>query len=193
MSPKRGSSTFHTTPYSWGKGPATHHARVSHDANITMSISINKIPILCPFMCPYFNWHFSKPHLLPGWFQKIVQGRNTPAEELHASYLCIYCRQDVGVKNQRKKQNKLKPNKIKSSQRGFIRCKLFLTDLLEFFEDASGSVDRGELVHVMCLELPKTSAIVTYKRLVLKWTTQGFGESVFAWIENCSLCWKRGV
>ena len=73
---------------------------------------------------------------------------------------------------------------IGQSQHGFTKGKSCLTNLVEFFEDVTSSVDRGEPVDVVYLDFQKAFDKVPHKRLVYKLKAYGIGGSVLMWIEN---------
>ena len=77
-----------------------------------------------------------------------------------------------------------KLNIIKPGQHDSMKGKSFLTNLLEFFEDVTGRVDRGEPVNVVHLDFQKVFDNVLHRRLVHKVKAHGIGGSVLAWIEN---------
>ena len=75
-------------------------------------------------------------------------------------------------------------DRIGPSQHGFIKGKSFLTNLLEFFEDVTSRVDKGEPVDVVHLDFQKAFDKVPHKRLVSKVKAHGIGDNVLTWIEN---------
>ena len=66
-------------------------------------------------------------------------------------------------------------------------------DLVEFFEDVTSSVDRGEPVDVVYLDFQKAFDKVPHKRLVYKLKAHGIGGSVLMWIENWQANRKQRV
>ena len=59
-----------------------------------------------------------------------------------------------------------------------------LTNLLEFFEDVTRKIDRGESVDVVYLDFQKAFDKVPHRRLVGKIRANGIGGRVLTWIEN---------
>ena len=73
---------------------------------------------------------------------------------------------------------------IGQSQHGFTKGKSCLTNLIEFFEDVTSRVDKGEPVDVLYLDFQKAFDKVPHKRLAYKLKAHGIGGSVLMWIEN---------
>ena len=73
---------------------------------------------------------------------------------------------------------------IGQSQHGFMKGKSCLTNLLEFFEDVTSRMDKGEPVDVVYLDFQKAFDKVPHKRLVCKIRAHGIGGRVLTWIEN---------
>ena len=61
-----------------------------------------------------------------------------------------------------------------------MKGKSCLTNLLEFFEDVTSRVDKGEPVDVVYLDFQKAP----HKRLSCKIKAHGIGGSVLRWVEN---------
>ncbi len=59
-----------------------------------------------------------------------------------------------------------------------------MTNLLEFFEDVTGKIDKGEPVDVVYLDFQKAFDKVPHKRLACKVKAHGIGGKVLTWIEN---------
>ena len=74
--------------------------------------------------------------------------------------------------------------RIRQSQHGFMKGKSCLTNLLEFFEDVTSRVDKGEPVDVVYLDFQKAFDKVPPKRLSCKIKAHGIGGRVLRWIEN---------
>ena len=71
---------------------------------------------------------------------------------------------------------------IRQSQHGFTKGKLCLTNLLEFFEDVTRRVDRGEPVDVVYLDFQKAFDKVSYNRLLCKVKAHGITGNVLRWV-----------
>lgn len=81
--------------------------------------------------------------------KSIQRGRKTEGEAWKSIWINIYCWLDAGVNNERGTTNPLeKPNLIKHSQHVFMNGKSSLTNLLQFFVDVMGRVDRRVSVDV---------------------------------------------
>ena len=78
-------------------------------------------------------------------------------------------------------------NRVKSrlaGQHGFTKGKSCMTNLIEFLEDVTSRVDKGEAVDVLYLDFQKAFDKVPHKRLVCKLKAHCIGGSVLMWIEN---------
>ena len=65
-----------------------------------------------------------------------------------------------------------------------MRGKSCLTNLLDFYEDVTSAVDRGEPVDAVFLDFQKAFDKVPHKRLLKKIRAHGVGGSVLEWIGN---------
>ena len=74
--------------------------------------------------------------------------------------------------------------RIRQSQQGFMKGKSCLTNLLEFFQDVTLRVGKGEPVDVVCLDFQKAFDEIPHKRLSCKIKGHEFGGSALKWIEN---------
>ena len=59
-----------------------------------------------------------------------------------------------------------------------------MTNLLEFFEDVTSRVDKGEPADVVYSDFQKAFDKVPHKRLSCKIKAHGIGGSALRWIEN---------
>ena len=73
---------------------------------------------------------------------------------------------------------------INDSQHGFLAGKSCLTNLLEFMEDVTEIIDRGNSVDVIYLDFAKAFDKVSHKRLLKKLVCHGISGNVGRWIEN---------
>jgi len=73
---------------------------------------------------------------------------------------------------------------ISVSQHGFIRHKSCLSNLLEYFQNATNILDSGESVDVVYLDFQKAFDKVLHERLLSKLRAHEVGGSVFAWIRK---------
>jgi len=73
---------------------------------------------------------------------------------------------------------------IRQTQHGFRKGRSCLTNLLEFFEDVTSAVDRGEQVDVVYLDFQKAFDKVPHRRLIHKLRMHGVAGNVLAWIED---------
>ena len=74
---------------------------------------------------------------------------------------------------------------INTSQHGFLKARLCLTNLLcFFFEEITKWVDDGSPVDVVYLDFQKVLDKVPHQRLLLKIKAYGIGNDVINWIEK---------
>ena len=75
-------------------------------------------------------------------------------------------------------------NLFAKSQHGFLAGKSCVTQLLEFLEDVTTALDRGEDVDVIYLDLSKAFDRVPHKRLLKKLWGYGIRGNTHAWIRD---------
>ena len=75
-------------------------------------------------------------------------------------------------------------NLFAKSQHGFLAGKSCVTQLLEFLEDVTTALDRGEDVDVIYLDLSKAFDRVPHKRLLKKLWGYGIRGNIHAWVKD---------
>jgi len=78
----------------------------------------------------------------------------------------------------------LENNLLNQSQHGFMPRKSCCTNLLEFFEAATKSVDAGNLFDVIFLDFAKAFDKVPRERLLEKIQAHGVRGNILAWIRE---------
>ena len=73
---------------------------------------------------------------------------------------------------------------INTSQHGFLKARLCLTNLLCFFEEITKWVDDGSPVTVVYLDFQKAFDKVPHQRLFLKLKAHGISNDVINWIKK---------
>jgi len=73
---------------------------------------------------------------------------------------------------------------IRTNQHGFQSGKSCLTNLLEFFEDATSELDEGKSVDVLYLDFSKAFDKVPHVRLLRKLEAHGVGGQTLQWIRS---------
>ena len=73
---------------------------------------------------------------------------------------------------------------INPSQRGFLKARSCLTNMLCFLEDVTKWVDEGSPVDIIYLDLKKAFDKVPHQRLLLKLKAHGIGNGMINWIEK---------
>lgn len=71
---------------------------------------------------------------------------------------------------------------IYSTQHGFIKSKSCLTNILEFLDDVTSSMDVGKLVDVVFLDSQKAFDKVPHKRLLYKLEGLGIKDDLLNWV-----------
>jgi hypothetical protein len=73
---------------------------------------------------------------------------------------------------------------IKKSQHGFTKGRSCLTNLLEFIEDITKIVDRGEGLDIIYLDFQKAFDKVPHNRLLSKLKAHGITGKIYNWIQG---------
>ncbi|PKU49358.1 rna-directed dna polymerase from mobile element jockey- hypothetical protein [Limosa lapponica baueri] len=73
---------------------------------------------------------------------------------------------------------------IRSSQHGFTKGKLCLTNLIAFYDSLSGWIDEGRAVNAVCLDFSKAFDAVSHSIFTGKLRKYGLDEWTVRWIEN---------
>ena len=73
---------------------------------------------------------------------------------------------------------------INTYQRGFLKARSYLTNLLFCLEEIAKWVDDGSPVDVVYLDFQKDFDKVPHQRLLLKLKDHGIGNDVINWIEK---------
>ena len=73
---------------------------------------------------------------------------------------------------------------IRNSQHGFTSGKSCLSNLLEFFEEVTKTLDRGEAVDLVYLDFAKAFDTISHCRLFKKLEAHGLGGNVLNWIKG---------
>jgi hypothetical protein len=73
---------------------------------------------------------------------------------------------------------------IKQSQHGFTKGRSCLTNLLEFLEDVTKSLDDSNPVDIVYLDFAKAFDKVPFQRLFKKLYSHGVGGKILGWIQN---------
>ena len=75
-------------------------------------------------------------------------------------------------------------NLISDRQHGFVRRRLCLTNLVEFFEEVIKMIDEGRAVDVVCMDFSKAFDKVPHGRLVQKVKSHGIKGELARWVQN---------
>ncbi|CAM4667113.1 unnamed protein product [Caretta caretta] len=73
---------------------------------------------------------------------------------------------------------------IENSQRGFIKGKSFLTNLIAFYDEITSSVDMGKAVDVIYLDFSKAFDMVSNNILASKLRKYRLDEWIVRWLES---------
>ncbi|CAM4675942.1 unnamed protein product [Lepidochelys kempii] len=77
---------------------------------------------------------------------------------------------------------------IKNSQHGFTKGRSYLTNLIAFYDEITGSVDEGKAVDVLFLDFSKAFDTVSHSILVSKLKKYGLDECTTRWVESWLDC-----
>ena len=75
-------------------------------------------------------------------------------------------------------------NLFSASQQGFISGKSCITQLLEFMEDITESIDNGKDVDIVYLDFSKAFDKVAHRRLIKKLENYGITGTLLNWIQD---------
>ena len=75
-------------------------------------------------------------------------------------------------------------DKIGLSQHGFVKGRSCLTNLLQFFEEVTKKLDKGEPVDMIYLDFQKAFGKVPHRRLLNKLRAHSVKGKILAWIED---------
>jgi hypothetical protein len=73
---------------------------------------------------------------------------------------------------------------IRDSQHGFTKGRSCLTNLLDFFEEVTSTVDEGKAMDVIYLDFAKAFDKVPHVRLSKKILAHGIGGDILGWVQN---------
>ncbi|KAJ8272753.1 hypothetical protein GJAV_G00093040 [Gymnothorax javanicus] len=75
-------------------------------------------------------------------------------------------------------------NILRDSQHGFRKGRSYLTNLLEFFEEATKTYDQSRAYDIIYLDFQKAFDKVPHKRLIFKMSSIGVTGGILEWILN---------
>ena len=70
------------------------------------------------------------------------------------------------------------------SQHGFLSGRSCLTNLLEFFDDVTRGLDKGDKIDVVYLDFSKAFDKVPHNKLLNKVAELGINGNIFKWLRN---------
>jgi hypothetical protein len=115
-------------------------------------------------------------------FKKGTKG--DPGNYRPVSLTSVPCKILESIIKDRVMSHLLENNLIRKSQHGFMPGRSCATNLVEFMDFVTRSVDDGKPVDIFYLDFAKAFDKVPRKRLVKKMTAKGLEPAVVRWIEN---------
>ena len=104
--------------------------------------------------------------------------RNKPDNYRQVSLTSVVCKLLETLIRDHMEEFLVKHKLINTSQNGFLKARLCLTNLLYFFEEITKWVDDGSPVDVVYLDFQKAFDKVPHQRLLLKLKAHGIGNDV---------------
>lgn len=115
-------------------------------------------------------------------FKKGTKG--DPGNYRPVSLTSVPCKIFESIVKDRVMSHLLDNNLIRNSQHGFMPGRSCATNLVEFMDFVTRSVDEGKPVDIFYLDFAKAFDKVPRKRLVKKMVAKGLEPAVVNWIEN---------
>jgi hypothetical protein len=109
--------------------------------------------------------------------------RSDPGNYRPVSLTSVCCRILESVIRDSMMDHLVKNNLLSDSQHGFMPNRSCTTNLLEFFEVVTGTVDRGDPFDIIFLDFAKAFDKVPKERLLAKLRAHGISGEPLAWIE----------
>jgi hypothetical protein len=109
--------------------------------------------------------------------------RSDPGNYRPVSLTSVCCRILESVIRDSMMDHLVKNNLLSDSQHGFMPNRSCTTNLLEFFEVVTGTVDRGDPFDIIFLDFAKAFDKVPKERLLAKLRAHGISGEPLAWTE----------
>lgn len=110
--------------------------------------------------------------------------RTEPGNYRPVSLTCIACKILESIIKDELESFLERNNILRDSQHGFRKGRSCLTNLLEFFEEATMTYDQSRAYDIIYLDFQKAFDTVPHKRLIFKMSSIGVTGGILEWIQN---------
>ena len=110
--------------------------------------------------------------------------RSDPGNYRPVSLTSIVCKIMESIIKDRVVEHLQKFSLLNDSQHGFMKGKSCLTNLLEYLENVTKTLDGGDPLDVIYLDFAKAFDKVPHKRLILKLEAHGISGNISKWIQQ---------
>lgn len=110
--------------------------------------------------------------------------RTEPGNYRPVSLTCIACKILESIIKDKLESFLEHNNILKDSQHGFRKGRSCLTNLLEFFEEATKTYDQSRAYDIIYLDFQKAFDTVPHERLIFKTRSVGIVGGILEWIKN---------
>ena len=161
-------------------GPDKIWARVAHDLATELSIPLAMIYTKCmeEGVVPD-EWKLANVTPIYKKGSKGLPGNYRPV-----SLNCILCKVMESVIRDTMVEHLTRKCLLRQSQHGFIRGTSTVTNLLEYLEELTKAVDRGDDMDVLYMDFTKAFDKVPIRRQLSKCHGLGIREKLLAWVEE---------
>ena len=161
-------------------GPDKIWARVAHDLATELSIPLAMVYSKCMdegVVPEEWKWANVTPIYKKG-------SKGLPGNYRPVSLTCILCKVMESVIRDSIVEHLTSKSLLRQSQHGFMRGKSTVTNLLEYLEELTMAIDRGEDVDVLYLDFSKAFDKVPIRRLLSKCEGLGIKGKLLGWVEQ---------
>ena len=110
--------------------------------------------------------------------------KDLPGNYRPGSLTCILCKVMESVIRDSIVEHLTSKSLLRQSQHGFMRGKSTVTNLLEYLEEMTNAIDRGEDIYVLYLDFSKAFDKVPIRRLLSNCEGLGIKGKLLGWVEQ---------